>query len=152
VDLNLDVEQKEISKRYSLNTAFSIQIFDKNTIFYDMSLLQNPKARVLPIVNRDEIQELSVPVPYVNSAFRSQNDFIRLHFSKKEENNLIVDAFNYESNPEKKDKIGLKFLAMVVSTPLFPRPPQLEFPYLSPVLQFATHFDNKSIENDDSAY
>lgn len=51
----MDVEQKEISKRYSLNTAFSIQIFDKNSIFYDLSLPQEPKTRILPIANRDEI-------------------------------------------------------------------------------------------------
>ena len=123
VDINLDVEQAEISQRYSLHSSFSIRIFDKHSIFYSLSLPEQPKTRVLPIANRDEISELSVPVPYVNSAFRSQNDLIKLRFSKKEENNLIVDAFNYESDPAKKDKIGLKFLAMVISTPLFPKSP-----------------------------
>lgn len=101
VDLNVDVEQAEIAKRYTLNRAFSIRIFDKNTIFYNLSMPEDPKTRVLPIANRDEIQELSIVVPYVNSAFSGHNDLIQFRFSKKDENNLIVDAFNYESDPSK---------------------------------------------------
>ena len=84
---------------------------------------EDPKTRVLPIANRDEIQELSIVVPYVNSAFSGHNDLIQFRFSKKDENNLIVDAFNYESDPSKSNKIGLKFLGMVISTPLFPKAP-----------------------------
>lgn len=139
----------------SFTNSFTARIFDKTSIFsnsifdIDTRILEPSLQK---IVNRDEIQELKIPVPYVNHAFHHLNDQIFITFPDKSQNKQLAHAFNYEADETNTNKLGLKFLSLALSGPMFPKPPSLNLPYLSPVLEFSTRFDKNKEDINSMPY
>ena len=93
LELNLLVEENEISKMFSFTNSFTARIYDKDSIFSDTVEKKQSPSRLLSeefnltkIVNRDEIQALVLPCPYVNMAFHNRNDNIEIEFNHPDEN------------------------------------------------------------------